>query len=243
VEHEAEAGLDLMDSPLRAGVDLQVVRPYRGERLPARDARFDGLVVLGGAMGAWDDDVAAWLPATRRLIADAVRSQVPTLGICLGAQLLAAATGGTVERGAKGLELGLVDVLPTGSAPSDPFFGRIARDLGDDGWTAQQYHYDVVTELPPDAELLVTAERYPVQGFRVGTAAWAVQYHPEVSLAGFAGWVESGGPPGSDAVLTEIRDGEQAQVRTATAHGEALASVLRSVVIAGRSSWRDTLSW
>jgi GMP synthase (glutamine-hydrolysing) len=244
VEHETGAGLDLMDVPLRAGVALDVVRPYRDERLPELGPQVAALIVLGGAMGAWDDDVAPWLPATRALMADAVRAQVPTLGICLGAQLLAAATGGQVDRGPAGLELGTVTVTPTATAPSDPFFGPLVTRLGTDGWAVHQYHYDAVTALPPDADLLVTGDLYPVQGYRVGAAAWGVQYHPEVSVAGFVQWVRDGSlPPDTDAVLTAIRAGEQTQMRTATAHSNALLSLMTGpVTIDGPPGSRDTLS-
>jgi GMP synthase (glutamine-hydrolysing) len=228
IEHETHAGLDLMSAGLGPGV--RVIRPYLGDRLPELPER-GGLIVLGGSMGAWDDDVAPWLPATRQLIVDAVAARLPTLGICLGAQLVAAACGGTVERGASGLELGVVPVTALLAASADPFFGPIGADgvIGE----VSQYHFDAVTKLPADAELMVTADRYPHQGFRVGEAAWAVQYHPEVSTEGFAGWVESGLRAGdlpaaaSSSVLAAILAGEQAQRRLASAHARAFLNAVR----------------
>lgn len=224
IEHETHAGLDLMagDPGLRA----TVVRPYLGDRLPDRDelSRFGGLIVLGGSMGAWDDDVAPWLPATRRLIAAAVTARVPTLGICLGAQLIGAACGGTVKRGEPGLEVGVVAVTPTAAAASDPFFGSVGPLTA-----VSQYHFDAVTELPADAELMITSDRYPHQGFRVGEAAWAVQYHPEVSTAAFTGWVAGGltsgdlDQPAATAVLERVRAHDPTQRRLAAAHARAFA--------------------
>src|SRR5690348_5601637 len=199
IEHEATAGASLMEGAL--GSAVEVVRPYLGAALP-ESSQLAGLIVLGGSMGAWDDEIAPWLPATRSLIRDAVRTQLPVLGICLGGQLLAAACGGTVERGADGLELGLVPVLPLPEVAADPFFGAVQRALSsnenahenadesvdqsadeDEGsagdrtsgqaarpWLVHQYHYDAVTRLPAEAELLITAGRYPHQGFRVGPA-------------------------------------------------------------------------
>ena len=64
---------------------LEVVRPDRGEELPSSAAGLDGLLVLGGHMAAWEDDVAPWLPATRALLVDAVDRGTPTLAICLAA--------------------------------------------------------------------------------------------------------------------------------------------------------------
>jgi GMP synthase (glutamine-hydrolysing) len=240
VEHETDAGLDLMAAQLGSGVEL--VRPYLGDRVP-EIWDYAGLVVLGGAMGAWDDEVAPWLPATRRLLADAVRQELPTLGICLGGQLLAAACGGTVERGADGLELGLVPVTALPAADTDPFFDRIGRavcapavgpEVGPatgTPWLVSQYHRDAVTRLPPDAELIVSADRYPVQGFRVGPAAWGVQYHPEVSTAAFARWLTSGQqagelPDGAVSVLAAIQDGEPARLKLAAAHSTAFLDLV-----------------
>jgi GMP synthase (glutamine-hydrolysing) len=241
IEHESDAGLDLMSGPF--GSRVRVLRPHLGDRLPQPSAEdgqgHTGLIVLGGEMGAWDDEIAPWLPATRRLLADAVRQQVPTLGICLGAQLLAAACGGTVERGAAGLELGLTPVTPLPACIADPFFGRVDRALEADrrrgkqeSWAVHQYHYDAVTRLPADAELLVTGQRYPQQGFRVGSTAWGVQYHPEVSTRGFVRWVDSArltGELAQDAgarVLPPIRAAEAVQRRLASAHARAFLDVM-----------------
>lgn len=235
VEHEPDGSPDLLRAGLEHGADLTIARPYLGDPLPATAEGLGALVVLGGEMGALDDDRAPWLPATRELLAGAVRAEVPVLGICLGAQLLAVATGGRVARGAAGLELGLVEVTPRPEAYDDPFFGAVARSLaaaGHEGaWPVEQYHYDAVTELPPDAELLVTGARYPVQGYRVGRNGYAVQYHPEVSLASFVSWVRHGQSSGelteavvSDA-LSAVSANEAAQRTVADAHRAALLTL------------------
>jgi GMP synthase (glutamine-hydrolysing) len=251
VEHEATAGAGLMAGAL--GTDVHTVRPYRGEPLPDL-ARFGGLVVLGGSMGAGDDEIAPWLPATRYLIRDAVRTELPTLGICLGAQLLAAATGGTVERGREGLELGVVPVTPLPAVSDDPFFGGVLQALAADrsgaaagtgratAWLVRQYHYDAVVRLPADAELMVTGQRYPYQGFRVGPAAWGVQYHPEVSTGLFTRWVEGSVQRGelpADAVdvLGPVRAEAATQARLAAVH----ASVFLDAVSGATAVARTTL--
>jgi GMP synthase (glutamine-hydrolysing) len=232
VEHEPDAGLSMMAEHLDGAV--QVVRPYLGESLPesmGQSADYLGLIVLGGSMGAWDDEVAPWLPTTRRLLADAVRRQVPTLGICLGAQLLAAACGGVVERGAAGLEVGLTPVTALPAAASDPFFGPVASAVGRQ-WQASQYHNDAVTRLPADADLMVSGDRYRQQGFRVGSAAWGVQYHPEVAPDLFAGWVANGQRSGELATdATDLIEAAQASSvalsQVAAAHSQAFLAVVR----------------
>src|SRR4029450_13705853 len=79
-----------------AGLLLDTRTPYDGSVLPCLDG-YAGLVVLGGGMGAHEAASAPWLPATRELLRAAAGAGVPTLGICLGAQLLAAALGGVVR--------------------------------------------------------------------------------------------------------------------------------------------------
>ena len=102
VQHEPDAPVAwLGEWWAELGLELDVVRGDLGQPVVERwrdlPVAPDGLVVLGGAMGACDDAVAPWLAPTRALIADAVARGVPTLGVCLGHQLAAVALGGTVR--------------------------------------------------------------------------------------------------------------------------------------------------
>ncbi|WP_279339249.1 type 1 glutamine amidotransferase [Sphaerisporangium perillae] len=190
VEHEAEAGLGFLAGWLAGGgVTCEVVRPYLGEEVPVLDdgppaSGFPaGLIVLGGAASAWDDEGYPWLPATRELIRRAVDASLPTLGICLGAQLMTLACGGEVKPGTAGLEVGLgaVSLLP--AAADDPLFARLPPAV-----RAVQYHQDAMTALPPGAVPLATATAYPAQAYRLGGRAWAVQFHPEATPEIFRSW-------------------------------------------------------
>src|SRR6478735_6473846 len=103
------------------GVTLQVVRLDRGEALPALD-EVAGLVVMGGPMGALDDAEHPYLPAERAFLAAVHDQAVPVLGVCLGAQLLAAALGAAVHRGPRGeVGSGTVELTPAGR--NDPVLG------------------------------------------------------------------------------------------------------------------------
>ncbi len=175
------------------GLELDVVRAHAGDALPADLTGYSALLVLGGEQHAYTgpDGQAppAWFDATEKLLRLAVRERIPTLGICLGAQLLATAHAGTVEPSTSGPELGPALVAKRDAAESDPLFGPMPM-LPD----VLQWHYDEITELPLGAVLLATSTHYPVQAFRLGSAAWGVQFHPEVDLPTLADWVGGNGP-------------------------------------------------
>jgi GMP synthase (glutamine-hydrolysing) len=168
------------------GAAVQVVRPYAGDPLPERVEQH-ALVVLGGHMGANDDAEHAWLAPTRRLLARSAAAGVPTLGICLGAQLLARACGGRVEVGEPGPEAGVVDVRWRPEAGDDPLLGELPEPFAT-SFPGPSMHHDAVVELPADAVWLGETAMYPHQAFRVGERAWGVQFHPEVSLPTFTAW-------------------------------------------------------
>jgi GMP synthase (glutamine-hydrolysing) len=185
IEHEASCPVDRMSTWLsEAGATVEVCRPYAGDPVPGRVEQ-DALLVLGGHMGAWDDERAPWLPAVRRLLSAAVEDRTPTLGVCLGAQLLAAATGGRVEVGAPGPEAGVVDVRWRPEGADDPVVSRLPQPF-----PGPNMHHDAVVELPPGSVWLGETSMYPHQAFRVGERAWGVQFHPEVSLPTFRAWAD-----------------------------------------------------
>ena len=157
-----------------AGLELQVVEPWRGDPLPTSLDGFDALISMGGPQQAYDDSTAGWLRDTKRLMAQAVADRLPVLGICLGAQLLAEATGGSVKPGDQGPELGVKLVAKRDLAAEDPLFWDLPLSP-----LVIQWHWDVITELPPAAVLLMSSPRYAHQAFRVGPSAWGLQFHVE----------------------------------------------------------------
>lgn len=161
-----------------AGLELHVLRAHQGEPIPEDLTGHAALVVLGGKQRAYPlpDGTrdSPWFPALEALLRKAVRDRVPTLGVCLGAQLLATAHGGTVERSAAGPEVGPQLVGRRDAAENDPLFKYVplAPDV-------IQWHSDEITELPAGAVLLAASTRYPHQAFRLGDRAWALQFHIE----------------------------------------------------------------
>lgn len=211
-----------------AGVELVEVRADAGETVPdVLPDDVDGLVVLGGAMAAWEDDAAPWLPDTRALIVDAVEAGRPVLGVCLGGQLMTLALGGAVER-TPTPEVGVheLDLLP--AAADDRLFSVLPQ-----GAPVAQYHGDAMTALPSGAVLLASTPACPNQGWRIGERAWAVQFHPEVDADIVESWTDDDPAPvercglSPDAVVAGLRERgpEMAQVWRPFAH--AFADVVR----------------
>ncbi|WP_197676224.1 type 1 glutamine amidotransferase [Nakamurella panacisegetis] len=184
LQHDPSDPLLLMGDWLtEAGATVDVRRLFAGEELPADLTGYDALISLGGEMGAYDDDVAPWLPATKAMLAAAVAQRTPTLAICLGSQLLAVATGGAVTRGEDGPEIGAYLTAKRDAAEADPLFDALPMTPD-----VMHYHYDVVSSLPPGAVLLLSSTGYPNQAWRIGPAAWALQFHIEPSADDLRAW-------------------------------------------------------
>lgn len=167
------------------GLGVEVVAPWRGDPLPSSLDGVEALVVMGGPQDAYDDTSASWLRGTKDLLRTAVAQRVPTLGVCLGAQLLALATGGRVEPGDRGPELGARLVARRDAAGDDPLFWDLPLSP-----VVVQWHWDAVTALPPGATLLMAGTAYEHQAFRVGDRAWGIQFHVETPPEMVAAWVE-----------------------------------------------------
>ncbi|MEU8330104.1 type 1 glutamine amidotransferase [Micromonospora sp. NPDC048839] len=170
-----------------AGLELRVVRPHAGDELPADLEGYAALVVLGGDQQAYPlpdgSPGAPWFPTVEGLLRKAVRYRVPTLAVCLGAQLLATAHAGLVERSPSGPEIGPGVVGRRDAAENDPLF-RYVPLIPD----VLQWHADEITELPRGATLLAASTRYPHQAFRLGDRAWGLQFHIECDAAMIADW-------------------------------------------------------
>ena len=155
------------------GGTLERVEIDAGDPLPGYHG-FAGIIVMGGPMGAYEDERLPWLTAEKRFLADAVAADVPVWGVCLGAQLLAASLGADVGPGPEP-EVGVLTVQRTAAGAADPVFS-VARDE----FHALQWHGDTFA-LPPGATLLARSAAFEQQAFRVGRA-YGLQFHVEVGV-------------------------------------------------------------
>jgi GMP synthase (glutamine-hydrolysing) len=158
--------------------EVLIVEPLVGEPLPGHD-EVDGVVAMGGPMNV--DDVAGYpaLAAEREWLAEAVRRDMPVLGICLGAQLLARALGAQVRRGERP-EIGFAAV-EVGDL-HDPLVGALAPST-----TVFHWHGDVF-ELPQGARSLASSAQTEHQAFRYGRA-WGILFHPEADAELVESWL------------------------------------------------------
>jgi GMP synthase (glutamine-hydrolysing) len=160
------------------GLHVHTVKPLAGQPLPAHD-EVAGAVVMGGPMNVDETERHPELAAEREWLAEALRRDMPLLGICLGAQLLARAQGAEVRPG-EGPELGFAPVEI--DDPDDPVLGGLAPST-----TVLHWHGDVF-DLPEGATALAASAKTEVQAFRKGNA-WGVLFHPEADFALLEAWL------------------------------------------------------
>jgi GMP synthase (glutamine-hydrolysing) len=184
-------------------------------------------VSLGGEQAAWDpalDDEA-------ELLREAVARDIPVLGVCLGAQLLARAHGGENMR----LERRLVTWAPiTVLDHSDPVLGAIPQGAHALHWNEDGF------EPPAGAvEVLQRPQGGRAEGFRLGRLAWGVQFHPEVDAPALEGWYAEWGdllaPAGVDVAAARAADARHLpdQAALSTAIFGAFARFVRTRAAAG----------
>ncbi|MCZ2814828.1 type 1 glutamine amidotransferase [Modestobacter sp. VKM Ac-2984] len=169
-----------------AGLELDERRLSTGQPLPADLTGFDGLLVMGGPQSSLDDEqTSPELVGVRHLLGQAVAADVPTLAICLGAQLLAQVGGGSTRVGADGPEVGATLVAKRDLADADPLFGPLP--LSPD---VLQWHHDEIDRLPAGATLLASNPRYANQAYRVGDHVYGLQFHIETDPDLVRQWAE-----------------------------------------------------
>jgi GMP synthase-like glutamine amidotransferase len=148
---------------------------YKGDRAPALDS-FDVLIVMGGPMGIYDDDIYPWLAEEKALIAAAIAAGKKIMGICLGAQLIACVLGAKVTRNVH-REIGWFPLQIAAEASNHP----IAKLLAE---CNQVFHWHGDTfGIPAQAQLLASSEACAHQAYVVGNQVYGFQFHLETTEA------------------------------------------------------------
>jgi GMP synthase-like glutamine amidotransferase len=156
------------------GFTTKTIHAYSGEEIPAVLADdVSAVIALGGAMNAMQDSQFPWLTAEKKLLKNLVDTDFPVLGICLGAQLLGAALGGTISRLSQN-EIGIYEI---NQVSEDPIMS-IGRNA-----LSTQWHEDYVSVLPAGATLIADSPQCPTQIFKVGELSYGLQCHPEADAS------------------------------------------------------------
>ena len=216
-EHELPGRLGVMMRD--CGFDIRTVDLGAGETVPARTEGADALVLMGGPMGVYETDKYSYLAPEIRFVKRFMEDGGPVIGICLGAQIMAAALGAGVSPG-PGKEIGWYQVCATAEAAEDPVFQSFGERQ-----TVFQWHGDGF-DLPRRTVNLAFSDGFPCQAFRYGRAAYALQFHLEVDGALVRHWL------GRDSNRREMKAGgfdarliEEGIAR----HGDGLKALADSV--------------
>jgi len=161
---------------------------------------YDAVLVFGGAMHGDQDDSHPWLREELNWLQNLPARAVPTLGICLGSQLLAYAAGAWLGPLPEP-EIGWSEVELTEEGAADPVLSTLPQRFEAFQW----HHYG--HGLPAGAVALATNPA-ALQGFRLGDACWGVQFHPEVTEPQLGRWIadESDPPPDPERLRVETRE-------------------------------------
>ncbi|MGV4981033.1 methyltransferase domain-containing protein [Streptomyces sp. NRAIS4] len=175
VEHAPQEGpYAIGDAVGAAGLPVRVCRTWAGDRVPDTVDDMVALIVTGGPVVAHEDLLGRG--AELALLRAALEAEVPVLGVCLGAQLLAVAAGGAARAGA-GAQNGWDDARMIAAGRTDPLFAALPESL------RELHRYSETLDLPATATLSASCDRRPVRVFRIGGSAWGIHFHGEADKA------------------------------------------------------------
>lgn len=184
LSHVAFEDLGTLEAPLRErGFEIESVMAATAKFPLPQAESCDLLIILGGPIGVYDQQDYPFLTDEIACIRQRLAARKPILGICLGAQLMAAALGARVYPGQKGAEIGWFPLQAAPNAPPPAWFTPLLAP----GLTVFHWHGDTF-DLPPGTLHLAKSERYDNQAFTVEDFALGLQFHPEVTAAGLESW-------------------------------------------------------
>ena len=184
-----------------------------GLAAPGSAGGWDAVLVFGGAMHPDQDAEHPWLGGEVEFIAEALAQRIPTIGVCLGAQLVARAAGARVGP-AEQPEVGWFAVELSESGADDPVLRVLPSPV-----EAFQWHY--YTFEPPDGAVELASSAAARQAYRLGDRTWAIQFHAEVERHMLDRWFDEGRAE-LPKPLAELQAETDANLATWNEHGRAL---------------------
>src|SRR5579871_3827733 len=196
VVHGADARAELFEPVVASAGHRLVEWRFESGGVPP-DA--DAVLVFGGSMHPDQDDRHAWLRDELAWLAELLDGGVPTLGICLGSQLLARTAGAWVGPLAEP-EVGWYAVELTADGLDDPVVSALPPRFDALEW--HHYHHCL-----PDGAVELARNSASLQAFRLGETCWGVQFHPEVTEPQLDRWIDEDGEPfGRERLYAETRE-------------------------------------
>jgi len=171
----------------------KTVELWNKEALPRIDD-CEAIISLGGPMNVYETKKYPFLKKEEEFLVKALKKNIPILGICLGAQLLAKVSGAKVTK-AENKEIGWYEVRLTKEGKIDPMFKNMNQNL-----ETFQWHEDFF-DLPKQGALLATSSACKNQAIRVGCCAWGLQFHPEMTAEMISCWFGNNEKLGKDKAL------------------------------------------
>lgn len=171
----------VLDVLKNAGLKTERCFLFKSHNLPGHD-ELAGLVIMGGHMDVDEVEKYPWLLPEKKFIEEAIRKKVPTLGVCLGAQLLADVLGAPVYENAK-KEIGFYELEVTRAGRSDPLLQSMKEKE-----YVFEWHRDTF-EIPKGCVHLAKTSLCPAQAFRYEKDTWALQFHLEVTEKMIRDWL------------------------------------------------------
>ena len=203
IKHVENEGPGLME-PFFAdhGWELETIDLSSGRQLPDDLDSLAAIIILGGPMNVYEEKQYSFLKEEEVLIRKALIEEIPMLGICLGAQLLAKVCGARVKK-APQEEIGWFRVKKTGDGKKDPLFKGNPDQI-----QVFQWHEDTF-DIPKGAVLLAEGRNCKNQAFRVGQNAYGLQFHIEVTENMIQTWFQSGEEASVEKILRDTKKAEE----------------------------------
>jgi GMP synthase (glutamine-hydrolysing) len=177
---------------------------------------YNAVLIFGGAMHVDQEPAHPWLRDEDDLLRGLAAQNVPMLGVCLGAQLIAKTLGGRVGR-MPTPQIGWFDVEQTPEAADDPVFSHLPKRFSSFQW--HSYAFD----LPPNAVPLAR-DSACLQAYRAGKIAWGIQFHAEVTKESVDDWFRSSKPPDAPLDFDAVRRDTDEKITAWNDFGRRLCS-------------------